>query len=154
MKQPWRIWVNRAHGYTMNWSYNHNQMKQNNIVSQSYGTYCTLTHCGLVTPYGDRDLGQHWLRQWLVAWRHQAITWIKVDLSIVKSSGIHLMAISQEIPQPQITEIRVKITSLKFRSNLPGANELNRLAWTSHPPKCLSWQCDTAGIYSWHGRHL
>ena len=20
-----------------------------------------LTHCGLVTPYGDRDLGQHWL---------------------------------------------------------------------------------------------
>ena len=22
----------------------------------------TLTHCGLVTPYGGRDLGQHWLR--------------------------------------------------------------------------------------------
>ena len=21
-----------------------------------------LTHCGLVTPYGERDLGQHWLR--------------------------------------------------------------------------------------------
>ena len=21
-----------------------------------------LTHCGLVTSYGDRDLGQHWLR--------------------------------------------------------------------------------------------
>ena len=21
-----------------------------------------LTHCGLVTPYGDWDLGQHWLR--------------------------------------------------------------------------------------------
>ena len=21
-----------------------------------------LTHCGLVTPYGDKDLGQHWLR--------------------------------------------------------------------------------------------
>ena len=21
-----------------------------------------LTHCGLVTPYGDVDLGQHWLR--------------------------------------------------------------------------------------------
>ena len=21
-----------------------------------------LTHCGLVAPYGDRDLGQHWLR--------------------------------------------------------------------------------------------
>ena len=22
----------------------------------------SLTHCGLVMPYGDRDLGQHWLR--------------------------------------------------------------------------------------------
>ena len=22
----------------------------------------SLTHCGLVTPYGDIDLGQHWLR--------------------------------------------------------------------------------------------
>ena len=22
----------------------------------------TLTHCGLVTPYGSRDLGQHWFR--------------------------------------------------------------------------------------------
>ena len=21
-----------------------------------------LTHCGLVMPYGDRDVGQHWLR--------------------------------------------------------------------------------------------
>ena len=33
-----------------------------------------LTHCGIVTPYGDRDLGHHRLRWWLVAWRHQAIT--------------------------------------------------------------------------------
>ena len=23
---------------------------------------CQLTHCGLVTPYGDWDLGQHWLK--------------------------------------------------------------------------------------------
>ena len=29
-------------------------------------TFCTkpLTHCGLVTPNGDTDLGQHWLRSW------------------------------------------------------------------------------------------
>ena len=31
------------------------------------------TRCGLVTPHGDVELGQHWLRKWLVAWRHQAI---------------------------------------------------------------------------------
>ena len=29
-----------------------------------------LTHCGLVTPYGDRDLGQHWIRKWLTAPSH------------------------------------------------------------------------------------
>ena len=58
-----------------------------------------LTHWGLVTPYGDRDLGQHWLSLWLVAWRHQAITWTNVDLS-VRSSDIHVRANSQEITQP------------------------------------------------------
>ena len=53
-----------------------------------------LTHWGLVTPYGDVDLGQHWLRQWLVAWRHQAITWTNVDLSSDKSHDIQLRALS------------------------------------------------------------
>ena len=43
-----------------------------------------LTHCGLVKPYGNLDLGQHWFRQWLVAWRHQAITWANVHLSSIR----------------------------------------------------------------------
>ena len=82
-----------------------------------------------MTPYGDINLGQHRLRQWLVAWRHQAITWTNVDLSSVRSSGIHLRAILQEIPQPSVTEINLKITYLKLCSNFPGVNELthNRL---------------------------
>ena len=62
-------------------------------------------------PYGDRDVGQHWLRQWLVAWRHQAITWNNVEWSPVKSSDVHIRAISQEMPQPSITKICLKITS-------------------------------------------
>ena len=33
-----------------------------------------LTHCGLVVPYGGINLGQHWLRYWLPAWWHQAMT--------------------------------------------------------------------------------
>ena len=33
-----------------------------------------------MTPYGDGDLGQHWLGWWLVAWGHRAITWTNVDL--------------------------------------------------------------------------
>ena len=41
-----------------------------NANRQHYETWSSLVqaylkhliHCGLVTPYGDRDLGQHWLR--------------------------------------------------------------------------------------------
>ena len=42
----------------------------------------------------------------------------------MKSSDIHIRAISQEMPQPSITKNSLKITYLKFRSNLPGVNEL------------------------------
>ena len=77
-----------------------------------------------MTPYGDINQGQHWFRLWLVAWRHQTITWTNVDLSSVRSSGIHLSAILKEIPQPSVTEINLKITYLNFCSNLLGANEL------------------------------
>ena len=38
-----------------------------------------LTNHGLVRPYGDLGLGQHRLREWLVAWWHQAITWTNTD---------------------------------------------------------------------------
>ena len=88
-----------------------------------------LTHCGLVTPFGSIDLCQHWLRKWLVAWRHQAITWTNyVDSSAIRSSGIHLRAISQEIlPQPPFTKVSLKITYRKLNRNLPGANELKLL---------------------------
>ena len=86
--------------------------------------HLTLTHWGLVTPFGNIDLGQHWLRQWLVAWRDQAITWTNVDLSSVGSSGIHLREISSEMPQPPFTKVSLKITNLKLIWNLPGANEL------------------------------
>ena len=57
-----------------------------------------------MTPYGDIDPRQHWFRQWLDAWRHQAIAWTNVDLSSVKSGVIHLRASSPEIPQPPITK--------------------------------------------------
>ena len=83
-----------------------------------------LTHCGIVTPYGDRDLGQQLFRWWLVAWRHQAITWINVEVSALRSSDVHLKAISLEISQPSVTKISVKIIFLRFYWNLPGANEL------------------------------
>ena len=75
------------------------------LPSPQWVEVCTaLTHCGLVTSYGDIDLRQLWHRQWLVAWRHQAITWTNVDLSSERSSGNHLRAVSQEIPPPWISK--------------------------------------------------
>ena len=57
---------------------------------------CILTLCGLVTSYGNIDLGQHRCMWSLVAWRHQAITWANADCSLVRLlCGIHLRAISQ-----------------------------------------------------------
>ena len=32
------------------------------VVFWAWILWDILIHCGLVTPYGDRDLGQHWLR--------------------------------------------------------------------------------------------
>ena len=63
-----------------------------------------------------RNVFSHWLRPFNVMW------------SSVKSSHIPVRAISQEMPQPSITKIRLKITYLKFHSIFPGANELNPLA--------------------------
>ena len=96
-----------------------------------------LTYWGLVTPFGDIDLGQHWLREWLVTWRHQDITWSNVDLSSVRPSGIHLRAISQEIPQPPFTNISLKITNLKLNWNLQGP-----MIDTGCALVITSWNCD------------
>ena len=65
---------------------------KNYHISQGQMRY-PLTHWGLVMPHGDRELSQLWLRQWLVAWRHQAITWTNVNLSSVTFSDIHLRAL-------------------------------------------------------------
>ena len=77
-----------------------------------------------MAPYGNVDLGQHWLRWWLVAWWHQAITWTSVDYWSVRPHGIHLRAISQEMLKIAIRAVSLKITnwrlhhqSLRWRHN-------------------------------------
>ena len=41
---------------------------------------CHLAHYDpLVMPYGGMEFGQSWLRYWLGAIGHQAITWTKID---------------------------------------------------------------------------
>ena len=109
---------------------------------------------GPVMPYGIRDLRQHWFRQWLVAWQHQAITRTNVDLSSVTSDDIHLSIISLEMSQPWMTQISLKITDKEFLSNLPGASELTG---SSHlvsivVSTLLHWAIDV--MYPSHSPHL
>ena len=65
-------------------------------VDSSHSSLCSgwlltyvLTYSGRVTPYGNIDLDQLWLRLWLVVWRHQAITWPNVDLSSASAVTIN-----------------------------------------------------------------
>ena len=97
-----------------------------------------LTRWGLVTPYGDIDLGHHWLRQWLVAWQHQAITWTNVDLSSVKFCGIHLTMILLVALKVSVHEIISKITATSPRGQ-----------WLSNSLR----PGDTCALGSWVG-HL
>ena len=46
--------------------------------------------------------------------------WTNIDTSLIWFTDIHLSAISQEIPQPSITKISLKITYLKFDKNFSG----------------------------------
>ena len=58
-----------------------------------------------MTPYGDTN----------------------VDLSSVRFRDIQLRGISQEITQPSVTKVSLKITHPKLHLNLPWANELNAI---------------------------
>ena len=80
----------------------------------------SFTHCGLVMPYGNIEIwvDTDWLKEWFVVRRHPAITWAFVDLLSVRTKDIHLKAIPQEASQPSIIKINMKITYLKFSSNL------------------------------------
>ena len=82
---------------------------------------------------------------WLVAWRHQAITWTNVyDLPPVRFSDVHLIANSLEISQPSVTKISLKNIFLRFYWNLPGANELKcnpRTRVTDWAHQFFSWNC-------------
>ena len=80
-----------------------------------------LAHFGLVTPYGDVDLCQHWLRLWLVAWWHQAITLTNISMRLVSFCDIRPREISQQVT---ITVRSLKVILLELLPHLPEANEL------------------------------
>ena len=75
----------------------HNEVQKPPQRNATWNKENSLTHCGLVMLYGDLD--QYWLRWWLDAWWHQAITWTNADFSSVRFCDIHLRAISQQGPE-------------------------------------------------------
>ena len=86
---------------------------------QHFAIFCLLIRCGPLIPYGAIDLDQHWLRQRLVAWKHQAITGTNVDSSAEMFPGIQLKAISQKMLIKLIHDFRSEITLLKLLPRLP-----------------------------------
>ena len=78
-----------------------------------------LTHCGLVTPYSDIDLGHNWLRQWLAAWQHQAITWTNVDSLLVRMFSFHLKAITQQVHNLLYNAMNFKNYTFKIMATSP-----------------------------------
>ena len=86
---------------------------------------CVLTLRGTVTSYGDIDLCQQWIRQWLVAWWFQSITRTSGDLSSVGFFGAHLRPISQEVIKISILKRGVwKNTPVKLLQDSPVASEI------------------------------
>ena len=68
-----------------------------------------LNYCGLVTPCGHTDLGQHWIGWWLVPWRHQVITWTNVDLLSMGICDTRLRLISHDVLKISIRNMSLKI---------------------------------------------
>ena len=81
-----------------------------------------LTHSCLVALYGNIEIGQRWTNWRLVAWRHQYIIGANVDLSSVRSFGIHLRSISDVILKSSVVDSGLKIIDLKLQSYFAEAN--------------------------------
>ena len=121
------------------------------------------THWGLVTPYGDVDLGQHWLRYWLVAWRHQAITWTNVDRIPATSSpslAWHWIVISDRLlSEPLLaffsfetyrtssSEIWIQYEPKYTFFILHFKNVICKMAAILSQPWCVNWQdCSISSV--------
>ena len=106
------------------------------VFSWYLSTYCPqgymiLTHCGIVTHNISESKLAQVMACCLMAPSHYLY---QFNLTLVRFSDVHLVAISLEISQPSITKFKLKITYINFHSNLPGANKLmtfyGLVSWT------------------------
>ena len=80
----------------------------------------SLWPCGTIW----QDLGQHWLRRWLVTWKHEATTWTNFHLSSIRSHDINLRVLSCDDLKNPTSKKRMKNEIVKLHLHLPGANNL------------------------------
>ena len=78
-----------------------------------------------MTPYDHIAVGQHWLRLWVKAWRHQAIARRNADLSSKVFPDIPLRIVSKEMLTNLISNVCPEITLSKFAPYPPEAIELS-----------------------------
>ena len=92
-------------------------------------------------PIWRQNLGQLCPR-WLVAWRHQAITWTSVDLSTLRSNGIHPRALSWEDLKMDANKARMKFEFLKSHPDLPGwaVGSLFGVLWRKAHDDVITWE--------------
>ena len=89
-----------------------------NVTDKNLLNSDRLTNCCIVTHYGSKDLGQHWLQQWCgFLWLHQTINWTNVNSSsmtlrflCLRLCDSHLNAIWEEISKISIHKMRLKNT--------------------------------------------
>ena len=75
-----------------------------------HGQDLISAHFGLVVSYGAIDLDKQWIRQWLVAWWQQAITWFNVNLPWKAFCGIHLRTGLGRVPDLRVrVQVRVLV---------------------------------------------
>ena len=86
-----------------------------------------ITHCRPMTSYGDKDRGQRWLKQWLVAWRapshHLNQSRLIIDGRLWRSS----YPFSHKVLKKSICQGIMKNTLLELILDVSWVSNLNRL---------------------------
>ena len=94
-----------------------------------------------MTPYGDINLGQHWLKKWFVAYRHQTIIWTNPDFPLVGFCSIHLKAVSQWVTSYYYIKWAWKLYVLELLSHFPGPNTCWIMCACWCASRCYSQHC-------------
>ena len=95
--------------------------------------------------YGNIEQDQHW--------QHQVFTWTNLNLPSIRSRDICWRTISQEIPEPSITRIKISRT-ITHHSNRPVVNMsssdglvLSGIQPLPEPMTSMAWCCQASSHY-------